>query len=124
MIRSAALRTGLFLAILALGWGLNAGSARAAQPRKDPGVQVVRSERWIDTIRGTVKNMRTTPTDGVTVQVRFRNQRGRVLGSQSVRLGLLQPNQERDFEVSIPEKLRAATSWEIIPQSVRRKRGR
>ena len=114
------------LGMLSLAAWLGAASdaAGAAQPRKDPGIQVVRSERWIDTIRGTIKNMRPTATDGVTVHVQFRNERGKVLGTQSVSLGLLRPNEERDFDLSIPEKLRKATSWEIIPQSIRRKRGR
>ena len=78
---------------------------------------VLRSERWIDTVRGTLKSLAAAPAEEVVVVVKFRDRRKAVLGTETVTLGPLAPGEEREFQVPMPEKVRKATSWEITPRA-------
>ena len=78
---------------------------------------VLRSERWIDTVRGTLKSLAAVRAEEVVVVVKFRDRRKVVLGTESVTLGPLAPGEEREFQVPMPEKVRKATSWEITPRA-------
>lgn len=91
----------------------------AASPRpKAKDIVVLRSERWIDTVQGTLKNLAAKPADEVVIEVRFRDKRRKVLGTETVKVGPLDPGQEREFQVPMPEKVRKATSWEITPRAL------
>ncbi len=118
----AALFTGA-LGLAAAAWPAAPAEAAAAKGRSRE-IVVLRSERWIDTVRGAVKNVAATPADDVTLDVRFRNARKTVLGTQTIRLGPMQPGEEREFQVAMPEPVRSATSWEITPRAVLRPRKR
>lgn len=105
---------------LAVGLTLAPGAwPEAAAPQgRDRDIVVLRSERWIDTVRGTLKSLSPTPADEVVVVVRFRDARNKFLGTESVTLGPLEPGQEREFQVPMPEKVRKATAWEITPRAL------
>lgn len=91
----------------------------AASPRpKTADFVVLRSERWIDTVQGTLKSLAAKPADEVVIEVRFRDKRKKLLGSETVKLGPMEPGQEREFRVPMPEKVRQAASWEIIPRAL------
>lgn len=101
----------------------SAAEAASARP-KARDIVVLRSERWIDTVQGTVKSLAAAPADEVVIEVRFRDRRKKILGTESVKVGPLEPGQEREFRVPMPEKVRKATSWEITPRALWRPRKR
>ncbi len=107
---AAALAAGLALAAAGPGW------AAAPQGRRSP-IVVLRAERWIDTVRGAVKNTAPVPAYDVVLHVRLRNSRHTVLGTETVELGTLQPGEEREFQVSLAEPERTAAIWEIMPRA-------
>ncbi len=115
----AACRTACLAVALGLPAGPSAGpppEAAAAQSRTADLV-VLRSERWVDTVRGTLKSLAAVPAEEVVVVVKFRDRRKAVLGTETVTLGPLAPGEEREFQVPMPEKVRKATSWEITPRA-------
>src|SRR5574337_1957629 len=78
---------------------------------------ILNSERWIDTLKGTVKNMSANRAEEVVILVRFfggsttpvrpyyRRHTGRQeLGRQTVKLPSLDAGQETPFEVEIDRK--------------------
>ncbi len=95
---------------------------------------IVDSERWIDTIKGKVKNVSADRAEEVVIVVRFygdaastarssgRKSAGRrEMGQQTVKMATLEPGQEAPFEVEIAEKHRKATSFKFEPHAVWRK---
>ncbi|MBI3780137.1 MAG: hypothetical protein HY278_03635 [candidate division NC10 bacterium] len=95
---------------------------------------IVKSERWIDTIKGTVKNVSADRAEEVVIVIRFygqpgtstpvrrpRSTRHQEVGQQTVRLATLEPGQEAPFEVEIAEKHRKATSFKFEPHAIWRK---
>lgn len=98
---------------------------------------ILTSERWIDTLKGTVKNVSAQRAEEIVIIVRFfghtlshtRPQRSKLaprqeLGRQTVRVVALDPGQEAPFEVEIAEKHRMATSWRFEPHAIWRTRVR
>ena len=98
---------------------------------------ILKSERWIDTLKGTVKNMSADRAEEVVIVVRFfggtatpvRPHRRRPtprqeLGQQTVKLPPLDSGQEAPFEVDIAEKHRTATSFKFEPHAIWRAAGR
>ena len=92
---------------------------------------IVNSERWIDTIKGTVKNVSADRAEEVVIVVRFygepatsarvrrrRSTRHQEVGQQTVRIAALEPGQEAPFEVEIAEKQRRATSFKFEPHAI------
>lgn len=90
----------------------------AAVPRRARAIVILRTERWIDTVRGTLKNAGARPAMDVVLTVRLRNARGTVLGTETVPVGPLAPGEEKEFQLALPEKLRSAARWEITPRAV------
>ncbi len=95
---------------------------------------IVDSERWIDTIKGTVKNVSADRAEEVVIVVRFygdaastarssgqKSAGRREMGQQTVKMATLEPGQEAPFEVEIAEKHRKATSFKFEPHAVWRK---
>ena len=112
-------RTVYLAAAMALAPGGSPGpplEAATSRGRAD-GIVVLRSERWIDTVRGTLKSLAAAPAEEVVVVVKFRDRKKTVLGTETVKVGPLQPGEERDFQVPMPERVRKATSWEITPMA-------
>lgn len=92
---------------------------------------ILDSERWIDTLKGTVKNMSTDRADEVVILVRFfgesvkpaaprkrKSVADRELGRQTVKLPSLDSGQEAPFEVEIAEAHRTATSFTFEPHAI------
>jgi hypothetical protein len=92
---------------------------------------ILNSERWIDTLKGTIKNMSADRAEEVVIVVRFsggtatpvrpygrRHTTRQELGRQTVKLPPLDPGQEVPFEVEIAEKHRTATSFKFEPHAI------
>lgn len=120
-------RISRLLAALLLAVGLLL--CRASADAKE--LVILKSERWIDTLKGTVKNMSTERAEEVVIVVRFfggtaapvrphrlRHARGQELGQQTVKLPPLDSGQEAPFEVEIAEKHRTATSFKFEPHAI------
>jgi hypothetical protein len=107
------------LLVFSLAAGVSLPSTpEAASPRpKAKDLVVLRSERWVDTIRGTLKSLAAAPAEEVVVVVKFRDRKKTLLGTETVKVGPLQPGEERDFQVPMPDKVRKATTWEITPMA-------
>ncbi len=115
---------------VALALSLLSGPASAAN--KD--LVIANSERWIDTIKGTVKNVSADRAEEVVIVVRFYGEPGtstpvrrrgstrhQEVGQQTIRLATIEPGQEAPFEVEIAEKHRKATSFKFEPHAIWRK---
>jgi hypothetical protein len=118
----------LFMALL-LAVSLLPCQASAAN--KD--LVILNSERWIDTLKGTVKNISAERAEEVVIVVRFfdgtatptpvrphrrRHTTRQELGRQTVKLPTLDSGQEAPFEVEIVEKHRSATSFKFEPHAI------
>lgn len=120
---------------LALTLAVSALPGLASAANKD--LVILTSERWLDTLKGTVKNVSAQRAEEVVLIVRFfgqtlshtRPQRSKPaprqeLGRQTVRVVALDPGQEAPFEIEIAEKHRMATSWRFEPHAIWRTRVR
>ena len=93
---------------------------------------IIHSERWIDTLKGTVKNVSADRAQDIVIIVRFygdpgastparrprRPARRQELGQQTARVAALDPGQEAPFEVEIAEKHRKATFYKFDPHAI------
>ncbi|MGH7411005.1 MAG: hypothetical protein ACREJ6_08125 [Candidatus Methylomirabilis sp.] len=93
---------------------------------------IIHSERWIDTLKGTVKNVSADRAQDIVIIVRFygdpgtstparrplRTARRQELGQQTARVAALDPGQEAYFEVEIAEKHRKATFYKFDPHAI------
>jgi hypothetical protein len=114
---------------LALALAISLLPCPASAANKD--LVILHSERWIDTIKGTLKNVSSDRAEEVVVVVRFfgdavspakpyRSRPGRAhdVGQQTVRVMALDPGQETPFELEIAEKYRKATSFKFEPHAI------
>jgi hypothetical protein len=105
---------GVGLAVGLLLIGLLAGtSATAGTKSKKGDLVVLEHDRWLDTLKGTVKNFSKAPARDVTVVVKFLDQRKRPLGTQRVSVGDLRSGDQSAFSLSIAEKNRPAKSYQF-----------
>lgn len=127
--RCEAMRTATGRLIMALLLAVSLSPCRAWADNKE--LVILNSERWIDTLKGTVKNMSTDRAEEVVIGVRFfgesvnraapRKQKSaarRELGRQTVKLPSLDAGQEAPFEVEIAEQHRTATSFKFEPHAI------
>jgi len=128
MMRNAFGQLGLALTLVV---GLLAGTSWGAN--KD--LIILHSERWIDTVKGTVKNVSGDRAEEVVIVVRFYGEPGTTaptsrphrparrteLGQQTAKITTLEPGQEAPFEVEIAEKHRKATTFKFEPHAIWRK---
>jgi hypothetical protein len=98
---------------------------------------ILHSERWIDTLKVSVKNVSADRANDIVIVVRFYGDprasgpirppkkavRRQELGQQAAKIGPLEPGQETSFEVEIAEKHRTATSYRFDPHAIWPKRG-
>ncbi|MGH7429415.1 MAG: hypothetical protein ACREJ4_13825 [Candidatus Methylomirabilaceae bacterium] len=108
-------------------------SSVASAANKD--LVIIHTERWIDTLKGTIKNLSADRAEDIVIVVRFygepstppstpqvrRSASRRELGQQTARLPALEPRQEAPFEVEIAEKYRKATFYKFEPRASWRK---
>ncbi len=81
--------------------------------KKGSDLTVVDYERWLDTLKGTVKNFGPGPARDVTVMVRFLDKKNKVLGMQNVSVGDLGPGHQSDWSIAIVEKNRPAVRYDF-----------
>jgi len=111
----ASLSLGICLAIVAL----SAAPAHAAKAvnkiptGKNKDLAVLDYERWIDTLKGTVKNFSKGSARDVTVVVRFLDKRKKMLGVQRVSVGDLRSGDQSSWSLAIQEKHRPATNYQF-----------
>ena len=93
---------------------------------------IINSERWIDTLKGTVKNVSADRAKDIVIIVRFYGDPGtssaarrprkaarrQELGQQIARVAALDPGQEAPFEVDIAENHRKATFFKFDPHAI------
>ena len=124
-----AMRTAMKPLGLALALAISLLPCPASAANKD--LVILHSERWIDTIKGTLKNVSSDRAEEVVVVVRFfgdagspakpyrsRPARAHDMGQQTVRVMALDPGQETPFELEIAEKYRKATSFKFEPHAI------
>ena len=105
---AASIGMGLMLALLVAGMPADAGT-KAGKGK----LVVLEHERWLDTLKGTVKSFGTAQARDVTVVVRFLDKRKKHLGTQRVSVGDLRGGDQTAFSLAIDEKNRAATSYQF-----------
>ncbi len=103
---------GLVLALLVAGT-LADGATRG---KKD--LVVVEHERWLDTLKGAVKNFSKSKARDVTVIVRFQDKRKKPLGVQRVSVGDLGSGEQSSFSLAIEERNRSATSYQFEAHAI------
>jgi hypothetical protein len=125
IMRTAAGRLVTMALVLAVSLLPHAASAEAKE------LVILNSERWIDTLKGTVKNMSADRAEEVVIVVRFfgeaanratshkrKSASRRELGRQTVKLLPLDAGREAPFEVEIAEQHRTATSFKFEPHAI------
>ena len=98
---------GVVIAILAVA----AAQPVRAAARKSRDLVVLDHERWLDTLKGTVKNYSKRPAREVTVIVKFLDKKKKALGTQRVNVGDLRSGDQSSWSLAISEKHRAATHY-------------
>lgn len=115
---------------IAISLALSLLSCEASAANKD--LVIIHSERWIDTLKGTVKNVSADRAVDVVIIVRFygdpgtstparrphRTARRQELGQQTARVAALDPGQEAFFELEIAEKHRKTTFYKFEPHAI------
>ena len=114
----------------AISLALSLLSCVASAANKD--LVIVHSERWIDTLKGTVKNVSADRAEDIVIVVRFYGDSGasssarrppkparrQELGQQAAKVASLDPGQEARFELDIAENHRKATSYKFDPHAI------
>lgn len=72
---------------------------------------VLDHERWLDTLKGTVKNYGKRSARDVTVVVKFFDRKKKALGTQRVTVGDLRSGDQSSWNLPIAEKNRSATQY-------------
>jgi len=97
--------------------------AAVAQPAwaaasKSRDLVVLDHERWLDTLKGTVKNYSKRSAREVTVIVKFFDKKKKALGTQRVNVGDLRSGDQSSWSLPISEKHRAATHYEFETHAI------
>ena len=82
-----------------------------AAAAKSRDLVVLDHERWLDTLKGTVKNYSKRPARDVTVIVKFLDKKKKALGTQRVNVGDLRSGDQSSWSLAISEKHRAAAHY-------------
>jgi hypothetical protein len=101
----------LALVVLAAASAHGAKAVTRAPSGKNKDLVVIDYERWIDTLKGTVKNFSKGSARDVTVVVRFLDKRKKVLGVQRVSVGDLRSGDQSSWSLAIQERNRPATNY-------------
>jgi len=79
---------------------------------------VLDHERWLDTLKGTVKNYSKRSARDVTVIVKFLDKKKRALGTQRVTVGDLRSGDQASWSLAIGEKHRAAAQYQFETHAI------
>ena len=90
---------------------------KSSRPKMD--LTVVEHERWLDTLKGTVKNFSPGSARDVTVIVKFLDKKNKPLGTQSVSVGDLGPGHQSSWSLAIKEKHRPAVRYQFEVHAIR-----
>jgi hypothetical protein len=74
---------------------------------------VLDHERWLDTLKGNVKNFSPQAARDVTVIVKFYDKKRKALGTQRVGVGDLRSGDQSSWTLAIVEQHRAASHYEF-----------
>jgi hypothetical protein len=97
----------------------NAVAQRAwAGSAKSRDLVVVDHERWLDTLKGSVKNFSKRSARDVTLIVKFFDKRKKALGTQRVSVGDLRSGDQASWSVAIREQHRSATRYEFETHAI------
>ncbi len=109
----AGLSLGLFLvfAVLIITAAQAAKAVNKVPTGKNRDLAVLDYERWIDTLKGTVKNFSKSSARDVTVVVKFLDKKKKALGTQRVSVGNLQSGDQSSWSLAIEERNRSATNY-------------
>jgi len=108
----------LVLAILAATPVHGAKAVQKAPSGKNKDLVVLDHERWLDTLKGTVKNFSKASARDVTVVVRFQDRKKKVLGTQRVSVGDLRSGEQSSWSLAIEERNRSATSYQFVVHAI------
>ena len=97
------------VAALSPGW---------AATGKSRDLVVLDHERWLDTLKGTVKNYSKRAARDVTVVVKFFDRKNKALGTQRVNVGDLRSGDQSSWSLPVAEKNRAATHYTFETHAV------
>lgn len=89
-----------------------------AATSKNRDLVVLDHERWLDTLKGTVKNFGKRAARDVTVIVKFLDKRKKSLGTQRVSVGDLRSGDQSSWSLAISEKHRAAAHYQFETHAV------
>jgi hypothetical protein len=89
-----------------------APAAGAGERKRTDDLVVLKSEVWIDEVRGTLKNYGTRTAREIAVTVEFVLKSGRKLGQAVGEVGEVPPGGSAQFKVLIPEKLRGRGKYD------------
>ena len=120
---------------IAIALALSLFPCVASAANKD--LVILHWERWIDTLKGAVKNVSPDRAEDIVIIVRFYGEPGtsgparhprkaarrQELGQQTVKVMTLDSGQEARFEVDIAENHRKATSYKFDSRAIWRKGG-
>jgi hypothetical protein len=104
-------RGAVWVVLMAAAIGVMLLNDPAAGAKKKGEIVVLGHDRWLDTLRGTVKNFSSAPARDVTIVVQFVDGKRKALGTQQVSVGELGPGEQASFEVAIEQGNRAARSY-------------
>jgi hypothetical protein len=85
---------------------------------KNKDLVVLDYERWLDTLKGTVKNFSKGSARDVTVVVKFLDRKKKVLGTQRVSVGDLRSGEQGSWSLAIQEQHRSATSYQFVVHAI------
>ncbi len=97
---------------LAFGMIAIAPEVGAGERKRTEDLVVLKSEVWIDEVRGTIKNYGTRTAQEIAVTVEFLVKSGRKVGSAVGEVRELPPGESKEFRVLIPEKLRGKGKYD------------
>jgi len=106
-------RLSVMCALIAACQLLNALAPILTEAAKGRDLVVIDHERWLDTLKGNVKNFSKKSARDVTVVVKFLDRKKKALGTQRVSVGDLRSGEQSSWSLAIQERNRPATSYQF-----------
>jgi len=112
-LASLSLGVSLALVVLVAASAHAAKAVNKAPTGKNRDLAVLEYERWIDTLKGNVKNFSKASARDVTIVVRFLDKKKKVLGVQRVSVGDLRSGDQSSWTMAIEERNRKAINYQF-----------